>query len=39
MKGFGFPTNSTTNGGNTGSYKADTSKKKVQLINILKKSE
>ena len=35
MKGFGFPTNPNNEGG----YKADTSKKKAELINILQKSE
>jgi hypothetical protein len=36
MKGFGFPSN---NNDNKPSYKADTSKKKSELINILTKSE
>ena len=36
MKGFGFPSNANNN---QPSYKADTSKKKAELINILTKSE
>lgn len=36
MKGFGFPT-STNNGGNA-PYRADTSQKKAELINVLTRS-
>jgi hypothetical protein len=38
MKGFGFPTSSSVNGGNT-PYRADTSQKKSELINVLTRSE
>lgn len=38
MKGFGFPGNNTNNGSNT-PYRADTSKKKSELIDVLKRSE
>ena len=38
MKGFGFP-GSTGGGNKPTTYKADTSKKKGDLIEILKKSE
>ena len=38
MKGFGFPVNSTNNNNNA-PYRADTSKKKSELIDILKRSE
>jgi hypothetical protein len=38
MKGFGFP--SSGNGNNTEApYRADTSKKKTELIDVLKRSE
>jgi len=37
MKGFGFPT-SAINGGNA-PYRADTSQKKNELINVLTRSE
>ena len=37
MKGFGFPT-SSINSGNT-PYRADTSQKKSELINVLTRSE
>ena len=37
MKGFGFPTSGTNTNGNT-PYRADTSKKKTELIDVLKKS-
>lgn len=36
MKGFGFPT-SSMNAGNT-PYRADTSQKKSELINVLTRS-
>jgi hypothetical protein len=40
MKGFGFPTSGTANNNNsTPQYRADTSKKKSELIDVLKKSE
>lgn len=38
MKGFGFPS-SNVGTNNNAPYRADTSKKKVELIDILKKSE
>jgi len=38
MKGFGFPVNSSNNNTNT-PYRADTSKKKSELIDVLKRSE
>jgi hypothetical protein len=37
MKGFGFPTSGSNTNSNT-PYRADTSKKKVELIEVLKKS-
>jgi hypothetical protein len=37
MKGFGFPSSGSNN--SQASYKADTSKKKTELIDVLKKSE
>lgn len=37
MKGFGFPTSGPSTNGNT-PYRADTSKKKIELIDVLKKS-
>jgi len=37
MKGFGFPTSSGS--GTTAPYRADTSKKKAELINVLTRSE
>lgn len=41
MKGFGFPSNGTANNNanKPAMYKADTSKHKTDLIEILKKSE
>jgi len=43
MKGFGFPGQasggSSSNSGSSPSYRADTSKHKSELINILRKSE
>ena len=38
MKGFGFPVNNTNNNTNA-PYRADTSKKKSELIDVLKRSE
>ncbi len=38
MKGFGFPSSGVNNNNNT-PYRADTSKKKSELIDVLKKSE
>jgi hypothetical protein len=41
MKGFGFPGKSNATGANnpTPSYRADTSKQKADLINVLRRSE
>jgi hypothetical protein len=41
MKGFGFPGKPVANGSssNTPSYRADTSKQKAELINVLRRSE
>ena len=41
MKGYGFPGKPTAPGGgsSTPSYRADTSKHKAELINVLKRSE
>lgn len=40
MKGFGFPGKATGNGGSniTPAYRADTSKQKSELVNVLKRS-
>lgn len=38
MKGFGFPV-ATQNNNNNAPYRADTSKKKSELIDVLKRSE
>lgn len=38
MKGFGFPNTGVSNNNNT-PFRADTSKKKSELIDVLKKSE
>jgi|JI10StandDraft_1071094.scaffolds.fasta_scaffold18542_8 hypothetical protein len=37
MKGFGFPATSAINGGNA-PYRADTSQRKSELINVLTRS-
>jgi hypothetical protein len=42
MKGFGFPgapSSGSGSSGSTPSYRADTSKQKSELINVLKRSE
>jgi hypothetical protein len=41
MKGFGFPGKPTAPNGSpsTPSYRADTSKQKAELINVLRRSE
>lgn len=41
MKGFGFPGKPSTPGVNNSSpsYRADTSKQKAELINVLRRSE
>ena len=40
MKGFGFPGKSTIGGGGSSpTYRADTSKQKAELINVLRRSE
>ncbi len=38
MKGYGFPSTGSTNNNNA-QYRADTSKKKSELIDVLKRSE
>jgi hypothetical protein len=38
MKGFGFPISNSNNNTNA-PYRADTSKKKSELIDVLKRSE